>query len=1726
MLPLYRILAVFVFLFLGINLQSQICLPAPAGGDECISAPLMSCNLDGYVGTSGGYTPGPPPSGFCGLVENDQYFKFVADEEQIVIQIVPSNCTTAKGLQATLYETTDCVSLNQVSVCASFGFENTLNVVHAGTAVIGQEYYILIDGFEGDVCDFTINVLRGILPDVEAEADNAELCLGNQISLDGTASTQRTNVEYYWTTTNGNIVSGDNSMTPIIDAIGDYTLTVIDIVSCCIDDVTVSVTENMTSPTFNFDSSYDITCADLSATLDPNLANAADYDFMWTTTNGSIAMGTATNTASLVVDTPGTYNLEIEDRSTSCTYNTDVVVVADNTDPDITATSTNNLDCINTETTINAGSSVTNLLYSWEGPNSFTSTDASFTTMQAGTYSVTIEASNGCTNTASVNVSSTGNPDASIIKERDIDCLNLDTRLTGSSTTMGAIYAWSGPSGPLGANPEIVVTAGGTYTLVVSLPNGCSTTVTEIVDENKVLPNISAVSSNDIDCTVTTATLEGASTTMGATFEWTGPNGFTSSIAQPSVSEGGDYTLTVAAPNGCTDNVIVNVIQNAIPPISDAGQAQMLDCNAPTKTVGGMSTSTGAAYTYAWTSSNAPGVLGTMSTLQVGSAATYTLEVTNSNNNCSATSTVVVTEDFTDPIADAGGDAFLTCSMREVTLGGTSSTGTEFTYAWTDMSGTTISDQAEYTTTLIGEYTLTVTNTQNGCFSTDVIEVDEDPYDPVAAVLDPDDITCEFPTITLFSDGSSAGAGIEYAWYDNNNALVSSDANAQVSNPGSYELVVTDTNYGCSASIIVRVDESVTPPLGNAGIDMNLDCSTNEVTLEASVSGDLDDFTFQWFDTQGNPLASTVELTTSTAARYDLIITNKVTGCTRESFATVIDNNVYPDADAGLPSTITCTNLQVQVGGANSSTGSDIIHEWFNSSGNLVGNLPTIDVTIPGTYQLVVTNAGSSCSAESFVTVAVDQVDPQANTGTTTLITCSDPISVLNGAMSTASTSALTYEWTDPNGMLLSSTVSASATAAGEYTLTVTDTQNGCQNTATIMVEEDKELPEVMVTNPEIINCYNNFVEVNYTAVNGPITPVWQDVNGNVLSTEESYLATQIGTVVLQATSLSNGCVNTSSIDIIEDKVAPDATIAEPEVLNCIIKETQLIPTINNFSTNANYTWTNSAGQVLGQDANLTVSDMGTYTLEIQSVDNGCIAQFFSTVQEDIEDPIAIITNTESRIDCYQPAIDINATQSSGNAALAYQWINSSNQVISDQESFQLTEGGLISLQVTNVDNGCIATADVVIDEDLDAPSIDFNPVDKFTCLENEVTIESVVSGSNNSFVYTWTGPDNTGIVSGDTSPDVTVDTIGGYSLSVQDQLNGCESMAFIIVREDRDLPELAIQPVDELNCVTPEVTIDASASATGSDFEYSWTGPSILSGDSTQVIQVDSVGMYQLNILNTETGCESNMDIAISENTERPVGATLIMEDPTCYGERDGVLDVDNVIGGAAPYLYAINSETNFTEIATYNNLPSGDFKLIIQDSIGCEWDTLFQIIDPVEVTADLGVDQVIRLGESSELFVQTTGEVVSIAWLDNGVDGPIDKDYREIQPIKTTTYVVVVTNVEGCSGTDNVIVEVEDDKRVFIPNSFSPNGDGVNDFFTIFTDIAAFEVSNLQIFDRWGNQVFEKNNFMPNVPEIGWDGNWRGKKMQPGTYVYSAFIEFRNGNKTNFKGEINIVY
>ena len=117
------------------------------------------------------------------------------------------------------------------------------------------------------------------------------------------------------------------------------------------------------------------------------------------------------------------------------------------------------------------------------------------------------------------------------------------------------------------------------------------------------------------------------------------------------------------------------------------------------------------------------------------------------------------------------------------------------------------------------------------------------------------------------------------------------------------------------------------------------------------------------------------------------------------------------------------------------------------------------------------------------------------------------------------------------------------------------------------------------------------------------------------------------------------------------------------------------------------------------------------------------------------------------------------------------------------------------------------------------------------------------------------------------------------------------------------------------------------------------------------------------------------------------------------------------------------------------------------------------------------------------------------------------------------------MVTNENGCTATDEVTIRVIKDRPVYIPNVFSPNGDGVNDGFTIFSGPGLQEIEKLQVFSRWGELVFEASGILPNDESLGWDGLFNGEPVDPGVFVYIAQLRFADLEVVQMEGDVTVL-
>jgi gliding motility-associated-like protein len=166
-------------------------------------------------------------------------------------------------------------------------------------------------------------------------------------------------------------------------------------------------------------------------------------------------------------------------------------------------------------------------------------------------------------------------------------------------------------------------------------------------------------------------------------------------------------------------------------------------------------------------------------------------------------------------------------------------------------------------------------------------------------------------------------------------------------------------------------------------------------------------------------------------------------------------------------------------------------------------------------------------------------------------------------------------------------------------------------------------------------------------------------------------------------------------------------------------------------------------------------------------------------------------------------------------------------------------------------------------------------------------------------------------------------------------------------------------------------------------------------------------------------------------------------------------------------------------------------------------------------------GNDTTVNTGNTIQLTPTYSKDVSSINWTPaNGLS--CANCPSPMAPVKgSVTYRVTVSNQGGCTASDDITINsICNGDNYFIPNTFSPNGDGVNDVFLV-----VYNVHSLRIFNRWGQLVFEKRNFMANDPAAGWDGKINGKPADMDVYVYIVDIICDNSNIVPYKGNVALI-
>ena len=1601
-----------------------------------------------------------------------------------------------------------------------------------------------------DTATVTVEV-DTVAPEVELPNPGILNCDVDTLNLQATAITNSGNQDLAWTGPGGALSEGADPLSQTVTEPGGYTLTVTDPANGCATSVAVAIQQDIEAPEAVIAVPAIIDCGTNTVLLDGSgSSSGANFAYTWTAPDSTVLAATGNQLPA--VATPGVYQLQVDNTANGCQSTVATEVLIDTLLPEVGIAPPITLTCTDTLAALSATASAntSNLEYAWSTPDGNLlsgATTAELLTDTPGAYTLLVtNADNECEQSASVTVNQ--DIEAPIVDAgpgTTLDCQQTDYTLQATASGNASLtHDWSTDGGQIvsgGTTLSPVVDAPGTYTLLTTNQgNGCTASSTVDIDENVDLPAITITADTQIDCSTPTATLDASSSDSGPglAYEWSSTDGsFSDSTGSAVITalQAGTYTLSITnTVNQCVSTETVTVIENTAVPLADAGADGILNCDVASVSIGGSSTSQSASMAYSWTLDGVPLPGADSPTLEAQVPGVYQLAVLNTENQCEDVDETTIAIDTLAPAATAAVSDTLTCTQTSLQIDGAgSSQGASMSYAWGTTNGQLDSgaDGLSPTVSSGGLYTLIVTDNSNGCQNETAVWVQQDTLSPVAEAGAPVRLTCTDTQLPLDATASSQG-GFTYVWSGPGLVNGANALTPTVDQPGTYSLAVTNTQNGCVSNDAVQVSQDITPPQASIAAPDVLNCTLTAQDLDAAASSQGSLYEYNWSTPDGTISAGqqTLSPTISAPGTYELLVQNTDNGCTQTASITVQQDITPPVVTAAPPDTLTCNTTSIQIDGSGSSSGANFAYDWTTGDGNLVSgsNAPIPTVNSGGTYVLTLTNTQNNCTSSLEVAVVQDTVAPVAEAGPAQELNCDNPTVALSGAGS--SNGGYSYAWTGPGLVSGSTGLEPVVNISGDYTLVVTDDFNGCVSLDEVTITQDTLSPTVLIGAPAILNCSltEQQLQAGNSSQGGAFNYTWTTSNGNIANGNNTLapLINAPGDYQLLIENTDNGCSASASVAVEQDTVAPVIAAQPPDTLTCAVTAIAIDASSSSTGPAFVYEWSTADGQITaGADTPVpTVSSGGTYTLLLTNTVNFCERLLEVPVEQDTVAPVAE-AGSPQQLDCDHPTLTLSGAGSSS-GDVSYEWEGPGLL----QETATLTPAvnlpGTYTLIVTDNFNQCTATDEVAITQDVGLPSVLFTAPELLTCDVDTVTLDASSSTQGNDFGFSWSTQD--GQFTGATdSLSLTIAQPGTYTLTIENLLTGCTNTNQVEVQQDITPPVADAGPGFLLECWENTGSLDGTGSNQGSNFTYSWSTDdgSIQAGSQTATPTIIAPGAYTLIVTNTKNGCTAQDEVVVTQPLPE---ASFNLVQPLCYGDP-GTIRFPEVSGGTPPYTFSIDGGDSYQASSLFAQVEPGDYQLIVRDENGCTFEAQGAIVQPDSLIALIRPSEAtIEFGESYTINTQFSlpdTEIARATWSPTASLDCEDCLRPNASPLRSTDYLVNVVSANGCTDQATFRLFVDRSRPIYVPNAFSPNGDGTNDLFYIYARHGIVEnIKAFQVFNRWGESVFEGYNLDPNNPQHGWDGKFRGEFMNPAVFGWYAEIEFIDGTVEIFKGDVQL--
>lgn len=346
-----------------------------------------------------------------------------------------------------------------------------------------------------------------------------------------------------------------------------------------------------------------------------------------------------------------------------------------------------------------------------------------------------------------------------------------------------------------------------------------------------------------------------------------------------------------------------------------------------------------------------------------------------------------------------------------------------------------------------------------------------------------------------------------------------------------------------------------------------------------------------------------------------------------------------------------------------------------------------------------------------------------------------------------------------------------------------------------------------------------------------------------------------------------------------------------------------------------------------------------------------------------------------------------------------------------------------------------------------------------------------------------------------------------------------CTTLACPVVNVD--LQDQADICLDD-SAAPVQLSVDVTG-ATGDEL-VSWIGDGVNNSGLFNPVIVGP-GVHQIEYLLFNDNC--NYSDVITINVFEAPTAEVLFTDPSCPGDENGSIEV-TATNGSGEYSIFINDELiNGNAVA---NLPGANYTIDVVDGNGCSYSEVVTLIQPGDNPVGIQGSTSIIAGDSNSYSINIdvpVNEITNIVWSDSTgtvLCQGIDCATLDFAPQEDLRLCVLVEYGDGCTTEDCIDVRVEQVRQVYIPNIFSPDGDGVNDVFLIFPNDEIVEMPLMQVYNRWGEKMFEATDIALDGTGPNWDGTFRGNKLNPGVYVYQLFVVYKDGTPETISGDLTI--